>query len=207
MEKHRARPLYRELASAIQARKNCAEKKPVSVPIPDANGIATGFAPSDEMVNPEWFEKWSDTIERLADLLPHGSGIDSGCQIDLDKSHAEKLVIHTSFHHMDESGYMMDGQSTRSQLLRHSPESICGLADLIETTSKSISVTRSIMSCARMWPITSIFPSSRNWLSHPVGGRIGRSKRMLSSILCRRRRDNRKRFWKISKPHRILRPI
>ena len=104
MEKHRARPLYRELASAIQARKNCAEKKPVSVPIPDANGIATGFAPSDEMVNPEWFEKWTETIERLTDLLPHGSGIDSGCQIDLDKSHAEKLVIHTSFHHMDESG-------------------------------------------------------------------------------------------------------
>ena len=82
MEKHRARPLYRELATAIQAMRNCEETN-----------------------NVEWVHKWAETIDNLTELLPHGSGIDSGCQIDLDKSHAEKLVIHTSFHHMNDGGF------------------------------------------------------------------------------------------------------
>jgi hypothetical protein len=48
---------------------------------------------------------WTETIGRLSELLPHGSGIDGENKVDLEKSHAEKLVIHTEYHHMKESGF------------------------------------------------------------------------------------------------------
>jgi|SRR5579859_1715082 len=78
-----ARYLYSELASAVQARLNCKRTD-----------------------NSEWHDKHTDTIEHLVDnFLPHGSGYDSGTKIDLDRSHGEKLVFITSFHHMNDSGY------------------------------------------------------------------------------------------------------
>jgi hypothetical protein len=40
--------------------------------------------------------------------MPSGSGFDSGTQFDYDKSTPEKLVFHTTFHHMNENG-MYDG--------------------------------------------------------------------------------------------------
>jgi hypothetical protein len=44
-------------------------------------------------------------LDRIcAVYLPSGSGIDSGTQIDIAKSGADKLVFNTSFHHMDEWG-------------------------------------------------------------------------------------------------------
>ena len=36
--------------------------------------------------------------------MPSGAGIDSGTQIDMDKSRKDRLVFTTSFHHMDEWG-------------------------------------------------------------------------------------------------------
>lgn len=54
----------------------------------------------------EWFDRHS---ERLAALercyLPSGAGIDSGTKIDLLRSEPDKLVFHTSFHHMKDVGY------------------------------------------------------------------------------------------------------
>src|SRR5205085_7709739 len=52
-----------------------------------------------QRANPEWFEKHSVTIQMLVDLLPHD------CKIDLEASHADKLVLYCSFHHMNEVGY------------------------------------------------------------------------------------------------------
>ena len=76
------RPLYQELASAVQARLNC-------------------IASSDS----EWEGKHEERIEALVkNHLPSGSGIDSGTAIDLDKSTGEKLVLTLSYHHMDEMG-------------------------------------------------------------------------------------------------------
>lgn len=43
-----------------------------------------------------------DYIEK--NLLPSGSGVDSGTQIDRDKSNPGKIVLSTSYHHMDEGG-------------------------------------------------------------------------------------------------------
>lgn len=47
----------------------------------------------------------TDTLRQLANLLPHGSGIDAGVTVDLERSHLEKIVLNTAFHHMDEHGF------------------------------------------------------------------------------------------------------
>lgn len=73
-----ARYLYSELSKTIQARNNS---------------------------NPEWKTKHTDTIQMLVDLMPSGSGIDSGTHLHLDESHPEKLVFHAEFHHMNENGF------------------------------------------------------------------------------------------------------
>jgi hypothetical protein len=82
MKTHRIRPLYRELASAIRARQNCQASN-----------------------NTEWLDKHSDTIKTLVDLLPSGAGWNEGTKIDLDASHANKIVLYGSYQHMDEFGY------------------------------------------------------------------------------------------------------
>lgn len=61
--------------------------------------------------NAEWKERWQDDIEQACDnYLPSGSGFDSGTTFDFDASRKDRLVFHTSYHHMDESGYY-DGWS------------------------------------------------------------------------------------------------
>lgn len=55
--------------------------------------------------NIDWRDKWRnrlDAIER--DILPSGSGFDSGSQIDRDSTN-KRIVIDTAFHHMNENGY------------------------------------------------------------------------------------------------------
>ena len=78
-----ARYLYSELASKVCAMRNCEK---------------TG--------NAEWRDKHEDAIADLCrEYLPSGGGFDAGSHIDLDDSHAEKLVFTTSYHHMNEHGY------------------------------------------------------------------------------------------------------
>lgn len=77
-----ARYLYSELSSLIQARLNCQDHH-----------------------NQEWFQNHSRSIEKLVyDWLPSGAGFDNGTTLNLEESHAEKLVFHTSFHHMNDCG-------------------------------------------------------------------------------------------------------
>lgn len=107
-----ARYVYSELASAIQARQNCsAINHPFTTAEIKSHCAVCGQIDSHsnhQMKNPEWFDRWSDYIDLLMEQMPSGSGFDSGTKIDLDASHAEKLVITTSYHHMHESG-MYDG--------------------------------------------------------------------------------------------------
>lgn len=94
-----ARYLYSELSAAVEARLNNQQdlaRLQASGPNNEGNIAA----------RQEWFDRWSDTIEQLCkDFMPSGSGFDSGTKIDLDASHAEKLVFHTSFHHMNDGGF------------------------------------------------------------------------------------------------------
>lgn len=73
--------IYQEIATLVDAYKRCLE---------------TG-------------NQYADThIERLLKIereyLPHGSGIDSGCGIDMQKSSGEKVVITFGYHFMDDNG-------------------------------------------------------------------------------------------------------
>jgi len=44
-------------------------------------------------------------FKRITDLLPSGSGLDSGSTVDLEKSSPSRIVFKTAFHHMDGNGY------------------------------------------------------------------------------------------------------
>ena len=46
---------------------------------------------------------WLEKIKSYEKLLPSGSGIDNGCKIDIDNSTENKIIIKTTFHHMDQN--------------------------------------------------------------------------------------------------------
>jgi hypothetical protein len=56
-------------------------------------------------VNENYVNQCEDRIEKLQKCLPHGSGIDSGCKIDVEKSGYDKVVITFGFHFLDDAGY------------------------------------------------------------------------------------------------------
>lgn len=59
--------------------------------------------------NEIWRDKHETRIkEILRDRFPHGAGFDAGCHLNFEKSTGERLVIITSFHHMNDVG-MYDG--------------------------------------------------------------------------------------------------
>ena len=80
-------PLINKIALAVNARATCIK-----------HGGDTG--------NGGWADRWTErlsTIER--NVLPRGSGFDSGTKIDLDATTDDRIVFTTSFHHMDENGF------------------------------------------------------------------------------------------------------
>ena len=78
----KTRSVIKTLSSTIGARLNCIESN-----------------------NSEWEDRHENTIKNIIDnYLPHGSGIDSGNEIDFKKSTANKIVINSSFHTMDQQG-------------------------------------------------------------------------------------------------------
>lgn len=80
--------LYKELASLIQAIRNCEN--------------------SD---NKEWRLKHQTRLRELVkERMPRGSGFDNGTQIDISESHPDKLVFVTGYHHMNAGGYY-DGRT------------------------------------------------------------------------------------------------
>jgi hypothetical protein len=56
-------------------------------------------------VNDSFIAECENRIEKLQNLLPSGSGIDSGCKIDIENSGRNKVVITFDYHHMNEDGY------------------------------------------------------------------------------------------------------
>jgi hypothetical protein len=97
------RYLYSEIAALIAARQNCSKD------LEYHRGQNTATA--------EWFDKHESRIlELVKEHMPSGSGFDNGTTIDLDKSHSDKLVFHTSYHHMHDSG-MYDGWTEHTIVL------------------------------------------------------------------------------------------
>ena len=75
--------LYEQIAGLVIARKNCETSN-----------------------NEEWLARHDEALDYIeSQILPSGSGIDSGCTIDRDKSTENKIVINSSFHLMDDCGF------------------------------------------------------------------------------------------------------
>ena len=54
----------------------------------------------------EWASRHKERAHALVrEHFPHGSGFDSGTSLDLDVSTEEKIVLHTSYHHMNDGGF------------------------------------------------------------------------------------------------------
>jgi len=69
-------------------------------------------------VGSKWADDHLEMLEHIErDVLPSGSGIDSGCKIDIEKSNDGKVVIDTSFHHMTEHG-MYDGWTDHKVIVK-----------------------------------------------------------------------------------------
>jgi hypothetical protein len=54
--------------------------------------------------NENFIDQAEENIKTLEKLLPYGSGFDNGSKVNLKESNGQKIVINTSFHHMDENG-------------------------------------------------------------------------------------------------------
>jgi hypothetical protein len=75
--------VYQKLAVSFNARQNCIQSN-----------------------NETWRERHEQTIQDTCEnYLPHGAGFDVGTSFDLERSRDNRLVLCTSFHHMDEYGY------------------------------------------------------------------------------------------------------
>ena len=75
--------LYAAISSAIGALANCRAQDTQS----------------------DWESRWQDRIEYMCkEHMPHGSGIDCGVVLDMDKSKPNRLVFTLGFHNMDEHG-------------------------------------------------------------------------------------------------------
>jgi hypothetical protein len=69
--------------------------------------------------NSEWHTRHLGTLAALVkESMPSGGGFDNGTTLD-SASTPEKLIFHTSFHHMDESG-MYDGWTEHRVTVRAS---------------------------------------------------------------------------------------
>ena len=98
------RVLYKKLASAVQARMNCAES--MARLNPNAVTADTPIAENEWHQKNEWFETHGECIAQLvSDFFPSGSGWDCGTKIDLDNSHADKLVFYGDYHHTNDGGF------------------------------------------------------------------------------------------------------
>jgi hypothetical protein len=88
--------LYQRLAGLLQARENCEKSH-----------------------NTEWYARHAERAETLVkEHMPSGGGFDSGTTLDFGDSTPEKLVFHTSYHHMTDGGY--DGWTNHDVTVRPS---------------------------------------------------------------------------------------
>ena len=55
--------------------------------------------------NTGWESRHGETLDKLSECLPHGSGIDGRCHIDTTRSQSDRVVIVTEFHHMNDGGF------------------------------------------------------------------------------------------------------
>lgn len=58
-----------------------------------------------KQVKEDYRQPHEDLLQELLELLPHGSGIDTGIKLNEYETKKDKIYFDLSFHHMDENGY------------------------------------------------------------------------------------------------------
>ena len=80
--------------------------------------IVDAYMTCENNGNAYWHAKHEEALRQIErNVLPHGAGFDFGTTVDVDKSTSEKLVFHTSFHHMNDAG-MYDGWTEHKVIVR-----------------------------------------------------------------------------------------
>lgn len=87
-----------------------------SINICEFSGILSAYQSCKKSGNTFYEVIYEDRLNAIIDLLPHGSGIDSGMKFLWDESNGQKLVFSCDFHHMDENGYY-DGWSEHKVII------------------------------------------------------------------------------------------
>jgi len=102
--------LIQEIAALVDARLTCLERERKGSH-DERKGAHDGA---------DWVQTHTERLRALArDRLPSGSGLDSGTEIDLERSTGEKIVLTTSYHHMNEAG-LYDGWTDHTITVRAS---------------------------------------------------------------------------------------
>lgn len=85
--------IYKALATKAYSRLRCIDSVNKN---PTSNSVDTWK---------EWIDKYEDDIDNIMrNIFPHGSGIDSGCIFNYEKSYNNKIVINSGYHCMDQWG-------------------------------------------------------------------------------------------------------
>lgn len=109
------KPLYAILASALQALHTCNDRAESSRTSFAHTGVENIDGNKQHWLN--MIDMHADKIESLCkQYLPHGSGFDSGCTMDMEASKPNRLIFSADFHHMNDNGYY-DGWSTHQVIL------------------------------------------------------------------------------------------
>lgn len=88
----------------------------------------------EESGNETWLIRHGETINAIVkEHMPSGSGFDSGTTMD-ESSKPERLVFHTSFHHMNDVG-MYDGWTHHRVTVKASL--VFGLSIIVEGSNRN----------------------------------------------------------------------
>jgi hypothetical protein len=99
------RPLYRVIAATLQARNNC-QAALAACPRHCADQGPEGEPTCSTCASrADWHDRYQEKLDAIArEMLPSGSGIDSGTTID-PASTPERVILRTSYHHMNDAGF------------------------------------------------------------------------------------------------------
>jgi len=60
---------------------------------------------NSDNTNEYWLNRYEDELKRIMGTMPHGSGLDTDCVLDIEKSNNTKLVFNQSYHVMKDDYY------------------------------------------------------------------------------------------------------
>lgn len=110
------KPIYQHIAIAIDARLRCQKRG-----------------------NHEWAARWGERLNKLAKMLPSGSGIDTGTSIDTSTLAVNgAFSLHFGYHHMNDNGMYTHWSEHRIFVMPHMMHDIdIRILDLTEEDENS----------------------------------------------------------------------